>query len=146
VQAFFGDLETHGKYSTKRRKLGSGNGSGEGGCDVVSLRATGKAIDRCLQLGAFFMERGHGVKVKTGTVGVVDDVVDVPEGWKGKVKMGKMKTKARNVPTGDESKEDEMVVNEGLKAEYDDDEDDGPDMVARYVSTVEVLISKKGND
>ncbi|KAF8470242.1 Rpp20 subunit of nuclear RNase MRP and P-domain-containing protein [Kalaharituber pfeilii] len=54
---------------------GRGAQLGEG----VLLKATGKAIDKCLSLGMYFMkDTTVSVRIGTGSVDVVDDVVDRP--------------------------------------------------------------------
>lgn len=66
---------------------GKGDGKGkEGGGEEVVLKATGKAVERLLGVAAWFMGEGGGeayiVRVRTGSVGAVDDVVS-PEGEEG---------------------------------------------------------------
>lgn len=44
--------------------------------EKVYIKATGKAIERAIQLGVWFGEQEDcGVVVKTGSVGAVDDIV-----------------------------------------------------------------------
>jgi ribonuclease P/MRP protein subunit POP7 len=71
-------------------KKGDGNGGiggkGDGGKvgvreEEVIVKATGKAIERCLQVGLWAMQQEDlRVEVRTGSVGAVDDVVEVGEG------------------------------------------------------------------
>ena len=57
-----------------------GNGDGQEGGETVVLKASGRAIERVLSLGLYFQGQGDlWVRVRTGSVGVVDDVV-VEEG------------------------------------------------------------------
>lgn len=49
----------------------------------MTLKATGKAIARALEIGCYFMEQeSERVGVRTGTVEVVDDVVEKVD-WAG---------------------------------------------------------------
>ena len=53
-----------------------GNGDGQEGGETVVLKASGRAIERVLSLGLYFQGQGDlWVRVRTGSVGVVDDVV-----------------------------------------------------------------------
>ena len=92
--------------SNNKKAKGKGKGGGGGGMttaadmvrireklkeEKVYVRATGRAMERALQLGKWFEERGKGghgngdgkgdeeyeVSVKTGSVCVVDDIVPV---------------------------------------------------------------------
>jgi ribonuclease P/MRP protein subunit POP7 len=57
--------------------------SGKGGVrdEEVIIKATGKAIERCLHIGLWAMQQDDlGVEVRTGSVGAVDDVVERGEG------------------------------------------------------------------
>jgi ribonuclease P/MRP protein subunit POP7 len=91
----------------------------------VTLKATGRAIDKCLQLGTFFMGQNCEVRVRTGSVNVVDDVVDLPEGA-----VKQLQSKKR--------KKDDMEIDEN------EDEGDGEvEMVTRMTSSVEILVFRK---
>lgn len=88
----------------------------------VTLKATGKAIDKCLQLGTFFMGKACEVRVKTGSVDVVDDVVDLPEGA---AKRTKGKRKRRDMEMGEKEQDRDV------------------EMVTRVTSSVEILVFRK---
>ena len=48
------------------------------GEDVI-VKATGKAIDKVLRIALFYMSRdGYRVRLRTGSVGAIDDVVVPP--------------------------------------------------------------------
>lgn len=64
-----------------RRREGKGRGKEEG--EEVVLKATGKAIEKGLRLATWWMgQEDVVVRVRTGSVGAVDDVVNVGEGGK----------------------------------------------------------------
>ena len=71
----------NGKGSGERGRGGNGVG-GKGGKvgvreEEVIVKATGKAIERCLQVGLWAMQQEDlRVEVRTGSVGAVDDVVE----------------------------------------------------------------------
>jgi ribonuclease P/MRP protein subunit POP7 len=71
----------NGKGSGERGKGDNGLGGKEGKVGVrdeeVIVKATGKAIERCLQVGLWAMQQEDlRVEVRTGSVGAVDDVVE----------------------------------------------------------------------
>lgn len=91
----------------------------------VTLKATGKAIDRALQLGTHFMALGDRVRIVTGSMAVVDDVVDLPEGV-----VREEKRKRKRAPADVEMKDGDAEAEE-------------VEMVARMVSVIEVQIVRK---
>jgi len=94
---------------------------------VVLLRASGRAIDKALQVGLCLLEGGEGVRICTGGVEVLDDVVGVG-GYKRK--WGEDEGEGRE----DEEDEDE---------DGEDGEVEVEDVRRRWTSTVEVWITKK---
>lgn len=61
------------------RRLADEQKEGEEAREEVLVKATGKAIQKALGVGVWFMKKeGFGVRVKTGSVGAIDDV-EVPE-------------------------------------------------------------------
>jgi len=66
-----------GVEEEKERKRRAGGVSGE----EVLVKGTGKAVSKVLEIGAWFLQREKEfvVRVRTGSVGAVDDV-EVPEG------------------------------------------------------------------
>ena len=76
------DIEA-GIVNGKGKLGGEGGKGGKMGVrdEEVIVKATGKAIERCLQVGLWAMQQEDlRVEVRTGSVGAVDDVVEVEEG------------------------------------------------------------------
>ena len=60
-----------------RRKNSAGGKDGEGGGgEAVVLKATGKAITKVMELGLWFQQREdvYAVRMRTGSVGAIDDI------------------------------------------------------------------------
>jgi hypothetical protein len=126
----------------------------------VRLKATGKAVDKCLQLAGFLAAKEDGaeyvVRVETGTVGVVDDVVDVGEGMEGTERRGGGKKKRRRAGDGDGVGDkrrrlgdgDEDCERENCEREKEvgsgEVEGEEVEMMVRMVSLVEVIVERKG--
>jgi ribonuclease P/MRP protein subunit POP7 len=73
-----GDGEENGK--------GKGKGKGEG--EEVVLKATGKAIERLLRVAVYFQaQEDVQVRLRTGSVGAVDDVVEKDGGETGESRV-----------------------------------------------------------
>ncbi|RPB03936.1 hypothetical protein L873DRAFT_1786558 [Choiromyces venosus 120613-1] len=106
----------------KRARALLGNSPGE----VVLLKASGRAIEKALQVGLLFLESGEGVRVFTGGSEVLDDIVD-DEGGKG-----------RKRKWGEEDGEGEKGEGEG-----DGEEEGDWEVRKRRTSTVEVWVTKK---
>lgn len=94
--------------------------------EVVLLRASGRAIDKALQVGLCLLEDGEGVRICTGGVEVLDDVVGVG-GYKRK--------------WGEE--EEEGDGDKGEEEGEEEDEEEGEDVRRRWTSTVEIWVTKK---
>ena len=107
-------------------KKGREEGKTGGGKEEVVVKGTGKAISKVVSVAAWFQDEGNGkgvqVRLRTGSVGAVDDVVPVEKKVK-KLKEGK----------GDEA--------EGGGAEDGDGEEEDPETQVRRVSCLEVGIS-----
>ena len=88
--------------------------------EVLLLKASGRAIEKALQVGLCLLEGGEGVRICTGGVEVLDDVVG---GGGYKRKWG----------------EDEGEGEE----EGNGEEGEGEDVRRRWTSTVEVWVTKK---
>ncbi|KAI5818919.1 Rpp20 subunit of nuclear RNase MRP and P-domain-containing protein [Pyronema omphalodes] len=86
----------------------------------VTLKATGKAVDRCLQIACFFMGKGYEVRLKTGSLEVVDDVVELGIGEIRKQKAPK-----------------------GRAGDIQVEEDQDLEMVKRTTSVLEVLVYRR---
>ena len=62
-----------------------------GAAEEVFLRGTGRAVARALELGLWFQAReGYRVRVKTGTVCAVDDIVEREDGEAAGEEEGRM--------------------------------------------------------
>lgn len=72
------------------------------------LKASGKAVDKALRLGLYFLDAGDEVAIMTGTVEVVDDIVEKDEG------LGRLgdprKAKRKRGPEKEEGEEVSMRV------------------------------------
>jgi ribonuclease P/MRP protein subunit POP7 len=85
------------KGSGERGRGGNGVG-GKGGKvgvreEEVIVKGTGKAIERCLQVGLWAMQQEDlRVEVRTGSVGAVDDVVE-----RGEEEGGEVESRVRRV-------------------------------------------------
>lgn len=105
--------------------------------EEVFLKATNKAVEKVLGLALFFQGQDEcRVRLRTGSVGVVDDIVEVevPEGGAG-----------GGMPRGQDGDQDEDIINESEDkapntSEQDEDEE-MPETQIRQLSVVEVCIS-----
>ena len=94
--------------------------------EVVFLKGMGKAIDKTLQLGLYFQgQKDLKIRVKTGTVEVVDDVVEGEKDGEGDV---------------DKEKEGEKVGDKAVGDKMDVDEEEVPDTQVRMTSMVEIAV------
>lgn len=86
---------------------------------TVSLKAAGRGITNAIVLGTKFMDMGCEVRITTGSIKIVDDIVDAPEEVlsSGKETMG--------------------------TCERDREDEEEADMQVRTNSTVEVTIWRK---
>jgi ribonuclease P/MRP protein subunit POP7 len=82
--------------------------------DEIILKATGKAIAKALSLGVWFEEKGeYSVRIETGTVGAIDDIVAPEDGG-----------------AEDEDKDMKEGADEGI-----------PESRIRYASTIKIFVS-----
>ena len=104
-----------GSDKQKLRKLGERNNASTGKeTEEVVLKATGRAIQNVLGLALFFQGQDDcRVQLRTGTVGVVDDIVE------------------SGMPRGSENEEGE------------DEEEELPESRVRKASFVEVSIASR---
>lgn len=114
------------------------------GAGEVTLKATGKAISHALEIGCYFMKGGERVVVKTGTVEVVDDVVEKVD-WEGVgeggAEGGQMKRKG-----GGKRKKGKGKKREGSGDVETEDCVEEVFMKARKISMVEIIISSSTVD
>ncbi|KAK4555236.1 hypothetical protein LTR86_007532 [Recurvomyces mirabilis] len=70
------------RLKSKKRKGGTVDDDVEGAGEEVVIKATGKAIQKAMQLGLWFQQREeYLVRLRTGSVGAVDDIeLDEEEG------------------------------------------------------------------
>jgi ribonuclease P/MRP protein subunit POP7 len=119
--------ETVERLKKKGRKDGTAKGDGsEGGGEEVVLRATGKAIQKCLELGLWFQQREeYAVRLVTGSVGAIDDIaVEEEPGGAVEGEVGESEAQA---PTA-------MNIGEDAAAGADDDADVEKDLNPGQVS------------
>ena len=123
-----------GMEEEKERKRRAGGVSGE----EVLVKGTGKAVSKVMEIGAWFLQREKEfvVRVRTGSVGAVDDV-EVPEG-EAEAKDGEDKMDVDQAQAGAESG----------KAPPNGDDAGGEKEVeavsgarVRYLSVLEVAVS-----
>lgn len=112
------------KKLAEKKEADEGEGLGN---DEVVVRATGRAVQKALAVGVWFLKKeGYGVRIKTGSVGAIDDI-DVAED--GDVAAGAAKD-------GDDAG----------KVDGDEGEEkvqqDIPESRIRYASTVEIAVFK----
>lgn len=85
--------------------------------EEVVLKATGRAIERVLGMGLFLQGQGDlRVRIRTGGVGVVDDIVE-----------------------GDDAEDTGKVEEEGVRKE----EEELPESRVRKTSLIEVAVTLK---
>jgi len=104
--------------------------------EEVTLKATNKAIERALGLALFFQgQEDCRVRLKTGSVGVIDDIV-VDE------KPGEGKTGGKS-SEAEKDASDDVVMNNGHEADEPREKVDEelPETQIRQVSVIEVGIS-----
>ncbi|KAL8762565.1 MAG: hypothetical protein Q9184_001473 [Pyrenodesmia sp. 2 TL-2023] len=103
------------------------------GREEVVLKATNRAIEKALGLGVYFQGQGDvEVRLRTGTVGAVDDI----EEGEGPPRRGKGKGKRKRGGNGNGG------VNEQVR-EAEAEEEDLPETQIRKVSVLEVTITLK---
>jgi len=110
--------------------------------EEVVLKATSRAIERVLNLALFFEGQGDcRVRIRTGSVGVVDDVVEVEESKKGrKRKNGGGVNDQQAAENGGGGDGDGVEAGaEGIKMA--EQEQELPETRVRKTSMVEVAIS-----
>jgi ribonuclease P/MRP protein subunit POP7 len=82
--------------------------------DEIILKATGKAIAKALSLGVWFEEKGeYSVRIETGTVGAIDDIVAPEDGG---------------------AEDEDKDMKEGADEEI-------PESRIRYASTIQIFVS-----
>lgn len=117
-------------WEKKKKRVG-----GVGGEEVL-IKGTGKAVAKVMEMGCWFLQReGFEVRVKTGSVGAVDDV-EVPEREEGEdggevgEKMDLDQAEPGADEEGDEKKEEQSKEVEAVSGAR-----------VRYLSVLEVAVS-----
>ena len=130
----------------------------KGGGEEVLLKGTGKAVQKVLELGLWFQEKGdvYVVKLKTGSVGAIDDIAVVEEAdvaasrdVDGEAEAGADKGEEDGEPMDVDSAETPDETDNRMQALDDDSKCAGAKKVAeeipetriRYVSSLEVAVS-----
>jgi ribonuclease P/MRP protein subunit POP7 len=139
--------------TSKADPLGEGKESvsrkGKREAEEVSLKATAKAIEKALNLAIFFQgQEDCRVRIKTGSVGVVDDIIETKRGTKQgessntreghslKRKRSESDARGKNANTCQATGEPatEMELGDGVEKE------ELPETQVRKTSMVEILI------
>lgn len=114
--------------------------------EEVILKATNRAIEKALGLGVFFQGQGDvRVRLRTGSVGAVDDIVVDENKTQRKQKKGKSKMQKGQVEkagTDGNAEEGNDDVNEEMR-DTEADDVDLPETRIRKLSVLEIGISLK---
>lgn len=143
--------------NTKKRKYGSSgddmgdigriaailaeNKTKDEGKEGIVLKATGKAIEKALNLALWFQQREeYRVTIKTSSVGAIDDIV--PREC-ADVRNGQMQEKEKG--TAGPAGPDVGSTEGGLSTNEEDNEphDIPPESRIRYASVIEVMVSSR---
>ncbi|KZF21522.1 hypothetical protein L228DRAFT_155092 [Xylona heveae TC161] len=137
------DLLGPGKDAAKIAQTGR---TEQGEPEEILIKATGKAIEKALNLGLFFQgQEDCRVRIRTGTVGTVDDIVEVEGQQPAPVaprtdEMEKGKGKGNGDSKADvEMKEAEVDAKEEEKQEEENEQ--VPEAQIRMTSMVEIAVS-----
>ena len=132
-----GLINGKGSDKQKLRALGEQGSGGKGKePEEVVLKATGKAIEKALSLALFFQgQEDCRVRIRTGTVGVVDDIVEAEE----PVNLpATAASGASNVDTTGEEVSSLPVIGDDRR---DEEDSELPETQIRKTSMVEVRVS-----
>ncbi|KAJ5735131.1 uncharacterized protein N7483_000256 [Penicillium malachiteum] len=122
--------------------------------EEIFIKATGRAIEKALKVGKWFEEKQteYAVRVKTGSVLVVDDIVE-DEGKKERDAEKKQRQEKKNQNAGEDAnpeKQDKETKAQAKKRKREepieaDDVDDAelPETRTRWIKMVEVTVSLK---
>ena len=118
------DLFAKSKDAAKLAQIASARS----GQEEVVLKATARAIERALGVALFFQgQPDYRVRFRTGTVGVVDDIVETSD------RRGVAGEEAERAGVITDETKDGVVLDTAV--------DDLPDTQIRRMSTIEVAIS-----
>ncbi|KAJ5608893.1 hypothetical protein N7528_009460 [Penicillium herquei] len=122
--------------------------------EEVFMKATGRAIEKALKVGKWFEEKQteYAVRVKTGSVLVVDDIVEDEEKKERDIEK-KQRQEEKNQTAGevvDSEKQNKATKTQAKKRKREtpveaDDADDAelPETRTRWIKMVEVAVSLK---
>ncbi|KAI9670725.1 MAG: hypothetical protein M1817_003835 [Caeruleum heppii] len=128
------DLFSKAKDRAKIAQTGKGRG---GEREEVLLKATAKAIEKALGLALYFQgQEDCRVRLRTGSVGAVDDILEIKPKGRPNDKEGN----AGGGPNGDEHDEGGTTATLETKPQKSDDEE-LPETQIRHTSMIEVGIS-----
>ena len=95
-----GNVSLLGPGGDKKKIMATGKQEGRN--EAVTLKATGKAIERAIDLGLYFQEQDDlKIRIETGTLTVVDDIVENegPDAEEGLAPSGDLpETQIRSLP------------------------------------------------
>ncbi|KAL9043887.1 MAG: hypothetical protein Q9214_002942 [Letrouitia sp. 1 TL-2023] len=114
-------------------QLATANDSAKTEPEEVVLKGVGRAIEKVLNMAMYFQEKGGvRVRIRTGEVGVVDDIVEVE-----KPKRRKKKRQKKKGETEQDEQEEDVEMDEGNDG---GEEEELPETQVRKLSVVEVGI------
>ncbi|KAJ5751711.1 hypothetical protein N7520_008628 [Penicillium odoratum] len=111
--------------------------------EEIFVKATGRAIEKVLKIGKWFEEKGteYVVRVKTGSVLVVDDVVEDEE--KKELEMQKQQRQSKDESAEDQDQEPSKAAKKRKRQAPVSDDAELPETRTRWVKMVEVAVSLK---
>jgi ribonuclease P/MRP protein subunit POP7 len=120
-------------------RLCYGRAGGVSGEEVL-VKGTGKAVSKVLEVGAWFLQREGEfvVRIRTGSVGAVDDV-EVPEGPEGGDEDGEEKMDVDQTRAGAESGKTILEGEDAAGKKKEVEAVSGARV--RYLSVLEVAVS-----
>lgn len=124
-------IDKHGTTAQRIEAAAKAALEGRGKSEEVVVKATGKCIEKALNVALFFQGQGDcDVRIRTGTVAAIDDIVLEP-------------AVARSSPATDEAQSGDMELDaatpssEKVKKEVEE----MPETRIRHTSVIEVAVS-----
>ncbi|BCR85395.1 ribonuclease P subunit p20 family protein [Aspergillus chevalieri] len=146
-------LSLGNKTKTDRQKLaqmaeGHGKLRKEAGQEEVFIKATGRAMEKAMRVGRWFeeREREYVTRVKTGSVLVVDDVVEDEEARERVIEEGKRLKKEREEKQEGGDAEESAVSKSAAKKRKRAaaaETEELPETRTRWVNVVEIAVTYK---
>ncbi|KAJ5628848.1 hypothetical protein N7490_011076 [Penicillium lividum] len=111
--------------------------------EEIFVKATGRAIEKVLKIGKWFEEKEteYMVRVKTGSVLVVDDVVEDEE--KKELEMQKQQRQSKDESAEDQLQEPSKAAKKRKRQAPVSDDAELPETRTRWIKMVEVAVSLK---